>query len=88
MTEVEGSAAGVTSMSPSPAATSSLTPTASTVPGVARPSQRCRARHASAFTAAFDDVIVWEALAASKQAAADRYGVTWRAADNACVCCE
>ncbi|KAB2845718.1 MAG: ISL3 family transposase, partial [Hyphomicrobiaceae bacterium] len=43
------------------------------------------ARHDSAFTYAFDDVVVWEALASSKQAAADRYGVTWRAADNACV---
>jgi transposase len=43
------------------------------------------ARHDSAFTSAFEDLVVWEALAASKQRAADRYDVTWRAVDGACV---
>lgn len=29
--------------------------------------------------------MVWEAVASSKQTAADRYGISWRAVNNACV---
>ena len=43
------------------------------------------ARHASAFTAAFEDLVVHDAIVGSKQAAADRYGVSWRAVNNMCV---
>lgn len=43
------------------------------------------ARHDSAFTRAFEDLVVHHAVSVSKQAAADRYGVSWRAVNNACV---
>jgi transposase len=43
------------------------------------------ARHDSAFSRAFDDLVVRDAITGSKQAAADRYGVSWRAVNNACV---
>lgn len=43
------------------------------------------ARHNSVFTRAFEDLVVWEAIASSKQTAADRYGISWRAVNNACV---
>lgn len=43
------------------------------------------ARHASAFTAAFEDLVVHDAITGNKQAAADRYGISWRAVDNMCV---
>lgn len=43
------------------------------------------ARHDSAFTRAFEDVVVHDAVVSSKQAAADRYGISWRAVNNACV---
>ncbi|MDQ3575946.1 MAG: ISL3 family transposase [Actinomycetota bacterium] len=43
------------------------------------------ARHDSAFTRAFEDLVVHDAIVANKQAAADRYGVSWRAVNNACV---
>jgi len=43
------------------------------------------ARHDSAFSRAFEDLVVWEAVVANKQAAADRYGISWRAVNNACV---
>src|SRR5665811_539262 len=43
------------------------------------------ARHDSAFTRAFEDLVVHHAIASSKQAAADRYGISWRAVNNACV---
>jgi transposase len=43
------------------------------------------ARHDSAFTRAFEDLVVSHAVGASKQAAADRYGISWRAVNNACV---
>jgi len=43
------------------------------------------ARHDSAFTRAFEDVVVHHAVVANKQAAADRYGISWRAVNNACV---
>ena len=42
------------------------------------------ARHDCAFTTAFDDLIAWEALASNKNAAADRYELSWRAVDNMC----
>ena len=40
------------------------------------------ARHASAFTRAFEDVVVHDAIVGNKQAAADRYGTSWRAVNN------
>lgn len=43
------------------------------------------ARHDSAFTRAFEDLVVHDAIVGNKQAAADRYGISWRAVDNACV---
>jgi transposase len=43
------------------------------------------ARHDSAFTLAFEDLVVHDAVVANKQAAADRYGISWRAVNNACV---
>ncbi|HEX6475798.1 MAG TPA: ISL3 family transposase [Acidimicrobiales bacterium] len=43
------------------------------------------ARHDSSFSRAFEDLVVWEAVVANKQAAADRYGISWRAVNNACV---
>ena len=43
------------------------------------------ARHASAFTAAFEDLVVHDAIVGNKQAAADRYGICWRAVNNMCV---
>jgi transposase len=43
------------------------------------------ARHDGAFTAAFEDLVVHDAVVANKQRAADRYGISWRAVNNACV---
>lgn len=43
------------------------------------------ARHDSAFSRAFEDLVVHDAIVANKQAAADRYGISWRAVNNACV---
>lgn len=43
------------------------------------------ARHASAFTRAFEDLVVHDAVVGNKQAAADRYGLSWRAVNNMCV---
>ncbi len=43
------------------------------------------ARHASAFTRAFEDLVVHDAVVGNKQAAADRYGISWRAVNNMCV---
>jgi transposase len=43
------------------------------------------ARHASAFTAAFEDLMVHNAIVGNKQAAVDRYGISWRAVNNVCV---
>jgi transposase len=51
-------------------------PTVATVPW---------ARHASAFTRAFEDLVVHDAVVGNKQAAADRYGISWRAVNNMCV---
>lgn len=43
------------------------------------------ARHDSAFTRAFEDLVVHDAIVGNKQAAAERYGISWRAVNNACV---
>lgn len=43
------------------------------------------ARHDSAFTAAFEDLVVHDAIVGNKQAAADRYQVSWRAVNNMCA---
>jgi transposase len=43
------------------------------------------ARHDSAFSRAFEDLVCWEAVVASKSSAARRYGICWRAVDNICV---
>jgi len=42
------------------------------------------ARHDSAFTRDFEDVVVHDAVASNKQAAADRYEVSWRAVNGMC----
>lgn len=42
------------------------------------------ARHGSAFSRDFEDVIVYEAIRSNKQSVAIRYGVSWRAINNAC----
>ncbi len=43
------------------------------------------ARHDSAFTRAFEDLVVYDAIASSKQKAARRYSISWRAVNNACI---
>ncbi|MBK5223673.1 MAG: transposase family protein [Acidimicrobiia bacterium] len=43
------------------------------------------ARHDSRFTRAFEDLVVHDAIVGDKQAAADRYGISWRAVNNACI---
>lgn len=43
------------------------------------------ARHDSAFSRAFEDLVVHDAIVGNKQAAADRYGISWRAVNNVCV---
>ncbi len=43
------------------------------------------ARHASAFTRAFEDLVVHDAIVGNKQAAADRYAISWRAVNHMCV---
>ncbi len=43
------------------------------------------ARHDSAFTRAFEDLVVHDAVVGNKQAAADRYGISWRAVNGMCV---
>lgn len=43
------------------------------------------ARHDSAFTRAFEDLVCWEAVASSKNTAVHRYGISWRAVNNICV---
>lgn len=40
---------------------------------------------ATAFTRAFEDVVVHGAIVGNKQAAADRYGVSWRVVNNMCI---
>lgn len=43
------------------------------------------ARHDTAFSRAFEDLVVHDAIVGNKQAAADRYAISWRAVNNACV---
>lgn len=43
------------------------------------------ARHDSAFSRAFEDPVVWQAIVANEAAAARRYAISWRAVNNACV---
>lgn len=43
------------------------------------------ARHNSAFSRAFEDLVVHAAIVGNKAAAADRYGVSWRAVNNMCT---
>lgn len=43
------------------------------------------ARHDSAFSRSFEDLVVYDAVATSKQKTAGRYGISWRAVNNACV---
>ena len=43
------------------------------------------ARHDSAFTRAFEDLVVHDAVVGNKTAAAERYGISWRAVNHMCV---
>ena len=43
------------------------------------------ARHDSAFTRAFEDLVVFDAIVSYKLAAARRYGISWRAVDHMCI---
>jgi transposase len=43
------------------------------------------ARHDSAFTRAFEDLVVFDAIVSNKLAVARRYGISWRAVNNICV---
>ena len=43
------------------------------------------ARHDSAFTRAFEDLVVHDAIVGNEQAVADRDGVSWRAVNHMCV---
>lgn len=43
------------------------------------------ARHDTTFTAALEDLVVHDAVVSNKQAAAGRYGLSWRAVNNACI---
>jgi len=43
------------------------------------------ARHNSSFSRAFEDLVVHDAIVGNKQAAADRYAVSWRAVNNMCI---
>lgn len=43
------------------------------------------ARHDTAFTRAFEDLICWDAVRASKATAARRHGISWRAVNGICV---
>lgn len=42
-------------------------------------------RHDSAFSQAFEDLEVFDAIVSSKLAVARRYGISWRAVNNMCV---
>jgi transposase len=43
------------------------------------------ARHDTAFTRAFEDLVCWDAVRASKATAARRHGISWRAVNGICV---
>ena len=42
------------------------------------------ARHDTAFTRAFEDVVVWDAVRSNKNTAAERHQVSWRAVNGIC----
>ena len=42
------------------------------------------ARHDTAFTQAFEDVVVWDAVRSNKNTAAARHQVSWRAVNGIC----
>lgn len=43
------------------------------------------ARHGSWFSRAFEDLVVHDAVVSNKNAAAGRYGISWRAVNHACM---
>jgi transposase len=43
------------------------------------------ARHDTVFSRAFEDLVVHDAIVGNKQAAADRYGISWRSVNNMCT---
>lgn len=43
------------------------------------------ARHDSAFSRAFEDLVCWDAVRSSKHSAAKRHGISWRAVNAICV---
>lgn len=43
------------------------------------------ARHDTAFTRAFEDLVVWEALVSNKTSAGRRHSLSWRVVDGMCV---
>ena len=43
------------------------------------------ARHDTSFSRDFEDLVVYDAIASNKDAAARRHGLSWRAVDNMCV---
>jgi transposase len=43
------------------------------------------ARHDSAFSRAFEDLVVFDAIVSNKLAAARRHGISWRAVDHMCI---
>jgi transposase len=43
------------------------------------------ARHDSAFSRAFEDLVVFDAIVSNKLAVARRYGISWRAVNHMCV---
>ena len=43
------------------------------------------ARHDTVFSRAFEDLVVHDAIVGNKQAAADRYGISWWAVNHMCV---
>lgn len=82
---VTASAAGGTSTWASPPACSSPTRPGCAAAPTARRWRGCLGRHDSAYSRDFEDLVVHDAGVSNKSAAADRYGVSWRAGNNAYV---